>query len=325
MKTFKFTVALLTLIIATGGCDRQKRPAKPISWIGFQWEGDSIGNRYFDKLAMFVPFGIDGIPYQFSSQFDLGAPVSMVYGNSFSPLLKEFPEISRKLDTVNKNHVIQGMRTGEIKDISFYLDTVKFTHQHLAFFKGFGEKYSIDDFRKKRLLHIGTIGSNLFKEKVLVIDFKNHRLAVLDSISNKTEKGAVNIETENGRIKIPVIIDGKKVYVIYDTGSSFATLFLSSYNWNTFRDTTSTLDTITASAWGVEYPILISKTGITINIGDNTFKPETVTANTLKPYYDFYKKEKIIGLMGNKLFYDKTVIIDFKNKKFGIINDFERD
>ncbi len=35
----------------------------------------------------------------------------------------------------------------------------------------------------------------------------------------------------------------------------------------------------------------------------------------------FYKREKIIGLMGNLLFYNKILIIDFKNKKFGLINE----
>ncbi len=321
MKTNIFIV--LFSLISLYGYNQNYRDERHISWIKFQWEGDSIGNRYFDKLAMLVPFQIESIPYKFTSQFDLGAPVTMIYGNSFKPLLNKFPEITEKLDTVNKKYVIQGIKVGGFSNISFYLDTVKFDHQNLAFFEGFGEKYSKDNFKKDTILHIGTIGSNLFKNKVLIIDFKNQKIAVLDSIPYKAEKGLTDIIIEKGRIKVPVTIDGKKVYVLYDTGSGFATLYLSTNNWNNYRDSVATPDTIMATAWGIEYPLLISKTDIEIKIGNSLFKPETVVANSLEPYYNFFKKENIIGLMGNKLFYDKTLIIDFRNKKFGIIDNHQ--
>jgi hypothetical protein len=320
MKTNKLIIIFFVLLFAYS-CNQQKKSAKQISWIRFEWEGDSIGNRYFDKLALFVPFQMEGIPYKFSSQLDLGAPITMVYGNSLNPLLNEFPEIFQKLDTTYKKHVIQGKKVDVFKNISFYLDTLKFTHQNIAYFKGFGEKYAMNDFRKDSLLHIGTIGSDLFKEKVLIIDFKKQRLAILDSLSSDLENEMLDIIIENGRLKIPVNINGKNVYVLYDTGTSFATLFLSTQNWNAYRDTTSKLDTIMATAWGTEYPLFISKTNIEIKMGNSIFKPETIMANNLEPYYDFYKKMNIIGLMGNKLFYNKMILIDFKNKKFGMINN----
>lgn len=320
----KYLIFLLGIsMIFSYGCKQkqEKNDFKNVSWIRFDWEGDSIGNRYYEKLAMFVPFKIEGIPYEFSSQFDLGAPVTMIYGNSFESLLNEFPQIAEKLDTINKKHVIQGMKVGEFKNISFYLDTVKFINQNIAYFEGYGDPVSQKDFDKDTIIHIGTIGSNQFKEKILFIDFKNNKLAVIDSLSKDLEKQLIDIIIDKGRIKVPVIINGKKEYVIYDTGTSFASLFLSENNWNEYRDTTSTPDTLMAIAWGVQYPLLISKTNIEIKIGNNIFKPETIMANNLKPYYEFYKKEKIIGLMGNKLFFDKVLIIDFKKKKFGLINE----
>ena len=317
-KRFAFILFVLIFIF---GCQHNKPNTKTISWIGFKWQGDSIGNRYFDKLAMFVPFKIENISYKFTAQLDLGAPSTMVYGNSFMPLLQKFPKIAEKLDTLNKDFVIQGKKVGELKNISFYLDTVKFKHQNIAYFDNFGDKYQENDFKKDTILHIGTIGANLFNNKVLIIDFKKQQLAVLDSLPNKLEKELIDITIEKGRIKVPVIINGEKKYVIYDTGTSFATLFLSTNNWNEYHDTISRLDTIMASAWGVKYPMLISKTNIQIKIGNKIFKPKTIMANNLKPYYEFYKRENIIGLMGNKMFYNHILVIDFKNKKFGIIEN----
>lgn len=323
MKNKHLIILLSLVLIFAYSCGQNKKlkSSGSISWIRFSWEGDSIGDKYFDKLAMFVPFKLEGIPYQFTSQLDLGAPVTMIYGNTFTPLLDEFPEIAKKLDTVNKGYVIQGQKAGAFKNISFFLDTVKFNNQSVAFFKGFGDFVSKSSFKEDTIIHIGTIGANLFRNKILIIDFKDQKLAILDSLSETVESKLIDIVIENGRVKVPLVINGEKVYVLYDTGSSFASLFLSIKNWDKYRDTTSTLDTIMATAWGTKYPLFISKTNIEIKIGNMVFKPATIMANDLAPYYDFYKREKIIGLMGNQLFYEKTLIIDFKHKKFGVINN----
>ncbi len=270
---------------------------------------------------MFVPFRIKGIPYDFTVQLDIGAPSTMVYGNAFKPLLEMFPELNKKLDTVNKSYVIQGKPFGGLKNITFCLDTVCFDNRNVAYFEGFGEKLSNNDFKADTPVHIGTLGADLFSEKILIIDFKNKRFAVADSVNKNTAEKLTSIIIEKGRIKVPIIIDGKKVYVLYDTGSSFASLYLSTNNWDNYRDTLSAIDTMYATAWGIKYHLFISKTDIKIKIGDKIFKPETIMANNLKSYYDFYNREKITGLMGNKLFYDKVVIIDFKNKKFGIVDN----
>jgi len=314
---FSFIVVLISSCIQT----KNENKSNSISWIRFYWEGDTIGGKYYEKLAMFVPFRIEGIPYKFTSQLDFGAPSTMVYGNTFMPVLKNFPNIARKLDTLKKKYVIQGKEMGGFNNISFYLDTVLFKNQKIALFKNYGDTMSSNNLKKDTVLHIGTIGSNLFKGKILAIDFLNKKFAVFDSLPEHTEDNLTDIIIKNGRIKVPIIINSEKVYVLYDTGSSFASLYLSTKNWNKYRDTTSTLDSIMITAWGTKYPLFISKTNIEIKIGNIVFRPKTIMANNLAPYYNFYKKEKIIGLMGNQLFYDKILLIDFKNNKFGLVNN----
>jgi hypothetical protein len=317
----QYLIPLISLVLIFAyACNpgRERTKAGDLSWIRFEWEGDSIGGRYFDKLAMFVPFQIEGIPYRFTAQLDLGAPMTMIYGNTFVPLLEAFPGVAEKLDTVHKNYVIQGKKVGEFRNISFFLDTVKFMDQEVAFFEGFGDSASERDLRKDTVIHIGTVGANLFRNKILVIDFRNRRMAIADTLTDVDESDLIDIVIEHGRVKVPVMINGEKVYVLYDSGTSFATLFLSTRNWDPYRDTLSAPDTIMATAWGTKYPLLISKTNIEIKIGSMSFHPETIMANDLVPYYEFYKKENIIGLMGNQLFYDKILIIDFKHNRFGL-------
>ena len=55
------------------------QPLLAQNWIPFQWHGDSIGNKYFDKLAIVVPVKIDNLPYNFGMQLDLGAVETMFY------------------------------------------------------------------------------------------------------------------------------------------------------------------------------------------------------------------------------------------------------
>lgn len=48
-----------------------------------------------------------------------------------------------------------------------------------------------------------------------------------------------------------------------------------------------------------------------------------VYANPRKDFEQFFKEEKILGIMGNSLFLDKEIVIDYRNKKFGIVNNKE--
>ncbi len=115
MKNKSLITLLILVLIIAYSCVQNKElkdSNSNISWIRFKWEGDSIGNKYYKKLAMFIPFKLENVPYKFTSQLDLGAPVTMIYGNAFSPLLVDFPDIAKKLDTIKTKYVIQGKKVG---------------------------------------------------------------------------------------------------------------------------------------------------------------------------------------------------------------------
>ena len=52
-----------------------------ISWANFEWSGDTLSGKFYDKYAMLVPCKIEGLPNVFSFQFDLGANLTGVYEN----------------------------------------------------------------------------------------------------------------------------------------------------------------------------------------------------------------------------------------------------
>lgn len=309
------------------GCSNVKNEKKNIqySWIKFEWVGDSIGNRYFDNLAINIPITIDGIPHKFNSQFDLGAISTMVYGNTIKPYLEKDTNLVKNLDTINKTYLIEGRRCGALKNISFSLDTVSFKNQELAYFGNYGIKMTADSVNTKTVKQIGTIGSNLFQDKYLIIDFPRQRIAIVDFLNKeyKEKTTFVNAKFDNGRVKVPVNINNEIHYLMYDTGSSSIALIISEKDLELVSNSNAIIDTLNVSSWGRHYDIFGYKINQSISIGNYKIKTSKlkVYENPTKESKQFFDREKIMGIMGNMFFLDQEIIIDYKNKRFGIRND----
>jgi hypothetical protein len=56
----------------------------------------------------------------------------------------------------------------------------------------------------------------------------------------------------------------------------------------------------------------------TIKYGQQLLKPATVFYDRLNKFDRFYDEEKIWGITGNAYFINNIVIIDYKNKRFGV-------
>lgn len=302
---------------------QKNQNAQQNSWINFEWVGDSIGSKYFDKLAIVIPFSIEGIPHKFESQFDLGATSTMVYGNSIRPYLYKYPILSKKLDTINKGYRLQGTKVGAFKNINFKLDTVLFKNQELVHFAGFGDELTKDSVHTTTIKHIGTIGVNIFQNKYLIIDFPKQRIAILDSLNSHYVKRTTFLDAklDKGRIKVPVTINGSVKYFMFDTGSSIFPLSVTKENIKLISNSNSVIDTILTNTWGEHYNVYGYKINSDISIGD--FKIETQNLNVYdskEEFKQFFEQEEIMGIMGNTFFLGKKIIIDYKNKRFGIIN-----
>ncbi len=330
-KLFKQQTTIITIVLilaCIASCSNFKKnqafkKEQKIEWINFEWYGDSISGQYFDKLAIYLPFSIEGIPHKFKSQFDLGAKSTMVYENSIKPYLKKYSNATLKLDTINTEASLKGENITIIKNVDFKLDTVLFKNQKLEYLKGFGNVLTSDSIETKTVKHIGTIGPNIFQEKYLIIDFPNERIAILDSLNNNYKKRTrfVNIKLEKGRIKVPVNINGISRYFMFDTGSSIFPLSVSKEDVKLISKTVPANDTLKISSWGEYYDIHGYKINSTISIGG--LKLETKDMNVYdskKEFKEFFEQEEIMGIMGNSFFLDKEIIIDYKNQKFGIVN-----
>ncbi len=313
IQTYLFTLpSLLLILFSVLANDEIHTPEDDkLNWIRFMWVGDSLDNRYFDKAGINLPVRMQGIPHDFTFQFDLGADLTRTYGSSLHAYLHLYPEVQQKLDS-SSGHTF-------LKNVDLVMDGQQFQDRDLFYMKGYGSKISLDSARSNTVKHIGTIGVDLFQNQVLIIDYPNTRLAVTQQlptdIANKTTFVDISLD-RHGRVHLPLLIQGEEKKLLFDTGASLFPLQTTPENWAIVTSQQVT-DSILTSTWGKQY-YMYGSTVDNIQLGNK----ELPTATCYKNEYlaDFYKQEGIWGVTGNAYFWDHVVVIDFANKKFGIVN-----
>lgn len=306
-----FFILVASLTVAHG---------QDLPWIKFYWKGDSIGNRYFDKFAIDVPITIDNIPYQFKAQLDLGAVNTMLYGNSFQPYLKINNALKDKIDS-SALVWVEGQKCPTLKNVNLKLDNILFPNINIVLFTGFGDTLTLDSIKTKTIKDIGTIAPDLFQNKILIIDYPNKRLCVLNDIPKRYLNGIsfVDFKIRKGRIKIPFQINNKEQDMLFDTGASLFPLFTTIHNINDVSDKNQAIvDSLLVSTWGDYYYIYGKETNYDIEFA-NIRLPQTKAYYTVKnDMIDFFRQEEVWGSTGNPYFLNNVVVIDYKNKRFGI-------
>ena len=291
--------------------------AQTVKWIPFKWTGDTVSGKYFDKSSIVIPVKIDDIPASFNMQFDLGAVRTVFYGNAIQPYLAAYPALKDKIDTA-RTFLIQGANNPMFTEISLKMAATAFKGIDVGYFKNFGGKIHQDSILSVSEKHIGTIGPDLFQNKILIIDYVGQRIGVCEKVPKEYKSATFQpFKSDDGRPKIPLLINGKLEDVMFDTGSSIFTLQTTK---NSALQTASPeiADSLSVFSWGKKLMFYGVKTNKPIMFGSKVLNGSLVYYDEQETFQDFYKFVKIWGLTGNVFFLKNTVIIDYKNKLFGI-------
>jgi hypothetical protein len=308
MRTYLFILCL----VSSASVFAQKLP-----WIPFNWEGDSLSGKYFDKLAITIPVTLDKLPYKLNMQLDLGATVTVIYGNSIQPYLEATSALKNKIDTT-LTFRIQSQTNPKFKNIALQLGKISFGNRNIGYFKGFGDAIAKDSIHTATEKYIGTIAPDLFQDKILIIDYPNKRICVVNSLPKQYAKASFRpYKIKEGRIKIPFTMQGKDEDVMFDTGSSLFALISTKENAASISNSTI-VDSLKISSWGDYYMVYGCAINTPIRFGEKQLNPASVYYDTQKGSANFYKEENIWGITGNAYFLKNVVIIDYKNKRFGV-------
>ncbi len=288
-----------------------------LQWIPFNWVGDSVSGKYFDKLAITIPVTLDNLPHKFNMQLDLGATTTVIYGNSIKPYLDNYRELKNKIDTTLKFR-IQSQTNYKFKNITLKLGDVNFGERNIGHFKDFGDDIPKDSINTKIEKHIGTIAPDLFENKILIIDYPNKRICVTTELPKQFSKAQFrDYKIKQGRIKIPITINGKDEDVMFDTGSSLFALITTTEKANEISSKPIT-DSLKISSWGEYYMVYGQTIKSKIMFGQKQLNKAVVYFDNRQNNSNFYKEEEIWGITGNAYFLNNVVIIDYKNKRFGV-------
>ena len=304
MNRHKHEISLILLFFIFIGCSQKQS----LDWVPFNWEGDTISGKYIEKAYIYVPVKIDGLPYDFTMQFDLGTYQSVFYGNSLEPYFAECPFLMDNLDS-----------TGMFRNLSLQMGVIDFDSINIGYKKDFGDKIPEDSLHSKTPKHIGTIAADIFQDKFLIIDYKLNRFPISDFLpAEYNDLPAEKFELTAGIIRLPFCINGKDYKLMFDTGSSPFQLVTTKERALDISGSVI-VDSLSGPLWwGKE----ITFYGLEVN------KPIEFAGKALgnsRVYYDkeglwngIYDSFNVWGITGNAYFFNNTIIIDYKNKLFRV-------
>ena len=288
-----------------------------LKWIPFKWTSDTISGRPFEKVAMMVPVSFQYLPYKFNMQLDLGAVNTVLYGNTWEAFAESHPELKEKLDST-LTFLIQGKKNYKLRDIELSLGEVSFGKRNIGYFKEFGDSITIDSIGPGTEVRIGTIAPDLFQEGILIIDYPNNRICYTSSLPKEYSKASfLPFKLEKGRIKLPFVINNKKVDLLFDTGSSLFPLITT---MNTAKQVSSgaVVDSFMVASWGRHYMIYGEQTVVPLKFAKRPLASTIAYYEKEDTMSKFFEKERIWGITGNALFLDQIVIIDYVHRRFGV-------
>lgn len=288
----KFT--FLIILLSTFSANAQSQT------ISFNWEKDSINGKLIDKIAMSVPFTIENQTYRF--QFDLGADITLIYDKCF-----EKTELIKSKE-IRPNDFAAGHTMFVVKNQNLKIDN-----------------FEIKDFDLQGLLNFeqgevcGVVGSDIFKDKYVTINFSKKEIEVSEKLKSKFIKQIqfVHAKYINNKLHVPIRIDDKTYYFLYDSGASIFPMITYKENMKQIIENREIVENFNLKNFN--NPLILRAVDLNKNIqlGNNNFMVKQLWF-TDEDYFGF-KQQGIDGIIGNDFFYDKIIVLDFKNKRFGIV------
>lgn len=266
---------------------------------------------------MNVPVKIAGLPYDFTFQFDLGDYHTEIYENSLRSVYEVNPGIENKIKRLRS--IFQFWNNNKsYRNISIEAGDYIFKSANCFVNRNYGAAIDLKRIMLNYPLHIGSIGVDLFQNKVLIIDYPHQLFCIVDSVPLSYKINMIPIKFSNaGMVLLPLKLNGKIYDCIFDNGSSIFPLIGSATRMDEYSKATDD-DTIPASSWGTIHPMTGRKIAGLVEIGGQKFEGIEIYADHRKSVQEAAATDPPYLVTGNALFWNKTIIIDFKRKSFGV-------
>lgn len=248
-------------------------------------------------------------------QLDLGAPQTHFYENNLKELFNLHPYLKNKIDSsyifwINKS------KNPYIKNCRLTLGNYKLQNRYIGVYQNFGSYIPVDALTKCPL--IGTIGTDIFENKILIINYPNNRIGIFENLPEEYNNSSFSkFEEKYGRILIHFLINGKDERLMFDSGSSIFGILTTKNNAKKITSKPM-VDELSVNSWGNNIKVFGRKINKPILFRDKPIDTDIAYYITNFKYKILYRILKIWGVTGNSLFLKNTIIINYKTKQFGI-------
>lgn len=129
---------------------------------------------------------------------------------------------------------------------------------------------------------------------------------------------AGKFELTDGPVKLPFRIDGKEYKLMFDTGSSPFQLVTTKERALAISDP-AIVDSLSGPLWwGTEVAFCGLNVNKIIELGGQVLEDSKVYYEKNGLWDGVYKSLDVWGITGNAYFYDRILILDYKNKVFRV-------
>ncbi len=251
--------------------------------------------------AVLLPVKIKGIDKVFYMQLDSGSPTTLFYKKSLESIRAKFQnkiKINEKRNTISTQFNIGNMTVTSDFELLNYGNTVDLKNP-------LGKNI------------IGTIGTDLFEKRVVLLDFKNETCSFVE---NTDEKDFTTFDFKKRRILIPGTIGDQKLKLLYDSGTSGYEFLTNKEEWQKYRLPNGSIKKEKGNSWGNVLTVISAPADQTVKTGNSELQLSEVTyvEGTSQMQNLLMKTSGMQGMIGNKLFLNHTLIIDCKNEKFKV-------
>ncbi|MDX1990887.1 MAG: hypothetical protein SF029_00765 [bacterium] len=308
-------LAIWTLMLrpSVGGAPVAITPIGPLSeltWVDFVWQPVELGGQIFERGAIFVPVRINDSEQTVYFQLDTGSPATLLYEGGL-PGLTDF---SLTVDTAGSPRADLGI----VRHVQLALGgQITFTTPELPVLLDYGEPASAE---AGSLVPIGSIGADVLREHVLILDYARQRLAIVDTLPETYMQSTAFVDAEmtGSRIKIPLTVGGQTDAYLFDTGASLFAITTARGEWEKMVDTTQgVVEVPGVTTWGTAYTVVGGLPEVPVRLGETELPQRNLYYHPAWVISVLFVQERVRGLVGNEFFYEGTVVIDFLGERFG--------
>lgn len=304
-----------TVLVAQPATGTQLSLSSKAPTLSFSWQGDSIHSKWEANAAMIIPVKFKGCPRTFYMQFDLGAPASVFYKNKLEAIQVKYPGVAPAIEA-----------GGRIKEFSFLAGRVSVIAKEIMV-KQF-DSSTIDWGNRKGIEIIGTLGSDLIDGKVMILNYPDKKIRVLQNLPEKLKQSVAfsNFTYINRSILLPAKVNDKESLLFFDTGSSMFELLANKETCLQLAIPGEKPVQYAVKSWGRTLTANTYASSGSVNMANNTLSLRSVTymEGTSNAQVERMLKAGIGGMVGNKLFLNHILIVDTKNRKFGLVSSLKR-